>query len=77
MDECTALCEGKIRRAAREAGHEPYGRVDLSWHDYDPDSPEAAAVHLGVDPPPPVDPEKVWADVRVQVRPNALRGDTP
>lgn len=67
-DTAREVCERRIREAARAAGHEPVGRVLVTWHDQEP----------GVDPDStPLDDrtrltpsKRVWASVVVAVRPN-------
>lgn len=62
LDTAREHCERRVREAARAAGHEPVGRVRLVWEDRDPDGPQDAEPG-----------DKVWAEVGVQVRPNAQR----
>lgn len=63
-DQAAMVSEGRIRATARENGHEPVGRVHLEWSDTDPGAGSALA-------PQDPDPEHVWAQVAVLVRPGA------
>ena len=60
-DLCREAAESRIRRVAREGGHEPEGRVLLDWFHADPDGDAD------------VDLERRWVRARVQVRLNAAR----
>lgn len=77
VDLAREAAESRIRRIAREAGHEPEGRVDLNWQEGDP--AEIARVReynlLGEGEilPEPHDLERVWVIAQVKVRLHAAR----
>lgn len=72
LDAAVEVCERRIREAARAAGHEPVGRVIVTWHNREPgvDPDNQQADDHGLDLDGYRDPTgKVWATVVVAVRP--------
>jgi hypothetical protein len=65
IDLAREAAESRIRRVAREAGHEPEGRVTTTWHDADPEQEGYPDV--------PDDPDRKWCRARVMVRLHAAR----
>jgi hypothetical protein len=67
QDLAREAVESRLRRVAREGGHEPVGRVTIKWYEGDPG--DGSAPREVIEP----DPDRRWARASVEVELHAAR----